>query len=386
MNGHAKVCQTLLSVGLGASPLDRDNYTPLMYAILRGNIDCVYVLLDEGKADLGPPATVSDLIPLSLACHVGHVDVVRLLLQHNAKSVPNSNGEYPVHIAARDGHSEICKLLKDYEGWDTPDKYNEWTPLFHAARYGNEGCVRVLLELGCRVNQIDETGKQAIFYAAWYGHPACVSLLLQAATSLSSHAPQSGVSPAVTPEVEVEISTESDLEIPSLSLPPPIMPYRVYGHNFLDKACLIHISIGHPFSQMSREQTGVNLSSRIMSASNAQYPHPSPFFKLVMTCQPDIAAAPYSVSIPVRDERDCFTFQVPDPENMSLEFSICPNFGTKTIGRAVAPASMLLSNREATTFILPIMDHHLHVIGEVRLTFHIHCSWTPFNRAYCFPV
>ena len=53
MNGHAKVCQTLLSVGLGASPLDRDNYTPLMYAILRGNIDCVYVLLDEGKADLG---------------------------------------------------------------------------------------------------------------------------------------------------------------------------------------------------------------------------------------------------------------------------------------------------------------------------------------------
>lgn len=365
MNGHAKVCQTLLSVGLGASFLDRDNYTPLMYAILRGNIDCVRVLLDEGKADLGPPATASDLTPLSLACHVGHVDIVRLLLQHNAKSIPNSNGEYPIHIAARDGHAEICRLLKDYEGWDTPDKYNEWTPLFHAARHGNEECVQILLELGSRVNQIDETGKQAIFYAAWYGHPSCVSLLLQAALESSSHALQSGVSPVVSPEVELENSTESDLEIPSLSLPPPIMPYRVYGHNFLDKACLIHISVGHTFSQMSKNKTSVKLSSRIMGASNAQYPNSSPSFKLVMTCQPDIAAAPYSVSIPVRDERDCFTFQVPDPENMSLEFSICPSFGTKTIGRAVALSSMLLSNKEATTFILPIMDQHLHVIGEV---------------------
>lgn len=351
------------------SSLDMENHTPLMYAVLAGNTECVRILLDEGHADVGlshaPAAT--DLTPLALACRVGHIDVVKLLLQHKAKSIPNTNGEYPIHIAAQEGHADICRLLFNYDGWDMPDKYNEWTPLFHAARHGHELCVRVLLELGSRVNANDETNKRPIFYAAWYGHPRCVSMLLEAAKRSATPASRTGISPRISSPSNMETSIESEMDsIPSLSLPPPIMPYRVYGHNFLDKACLVYVSIGHPFSEMSRRTEAVQLSPRIMGPSTAHYPHASPLFKLVMVCKPDATAAPYTVSIPLRDERDSFFFQTTNLDNMSLEFSIYPNFGTKTIGRAVALSSMFQTPHAASTFTLPVLDHHLLMIGKVR--------------------
>lgn len=378
MNGYAIICHRLLVVGIKLSVLDKDNYTALMYALLRGNTECVRVLLEEGHADLSPPAVASDLIPLSLACRVGNIDVVKLLLEYKATSVPNTNGEYPIHIAAQEGHSEICRLLVNYDGWDTADKYNEWTPLFHAARNGHASCVKVLLELGSRVGVTDETGKQAVFYAAWYGHPKCVALLLDAAHQSNSSGIRTRISPYISPAAgEIDASADDTDMIPSLSLPPPIMPYRVYGHNFLDKAALVHVSVGHPFSNVSAKTSAVNLSSRLVGGSaNALLPNVSPLFKLVMTCKPDITSAPYSVSIPVRDERDFFIFQAPDLDEMSLEFSIYPNFGTKTIGRAVALASMLRNPHSGSAYVLPILDHHLVVIGQVSFEVRV---ITPFK-------
>lgn len=368
INGHPAICRRLLSLGLQPSVPDMDNYTPLLYAVLKSNIECVRVLLDDGHAGLEAPTTAVHLIPLTIACRVGDIEVVRLLLQHGARSIPDTNGEYPIHFAAQEGHAEICRLLYQYEGWDAQDKYNEWTPLFHAARHGREECVYVLLELGSRVNVVDETGKQALFYAAWYGHPRCVDLLLaSAARTIQSTMGRPRLTPQISPSVPNTTEFDIDL-IPSLSLPPPIMPYRVYGHNFLDKACLVHVSVGHPFSSMAKKHPAVNLSSRIVGPSDAHLLHMSPLFKLVMNCKPDITAAPYSVFIPVREEKDFFTFQTTNIEELSLEFSVYPSFGTKTIGRAVALSSMLRSNKSELTFTLPILDHHLHVIGEVCTT------------------
>jgi CDK inhibitor PHO81 len=52
---------------------------------------------------------------------------------------------------------------------------------------------------------------------------------------------------------------------------------------------------------------------------------------------------------------------------LSLVFSIYPNFGTKTIGRAVALPSLFKNFEKNRPFVLPILDTRLHVIGEVRL-------------------
>ncbi|GLB33490.1 putative cyclin-dependent protein kinase inhibitor [Lyophyllum shimeji] len=375
MKGHPTVCRRLLEANLPPSVLDRDNYSPLVYATMKGNVECVRVLLDEGKVPAEPTTPLDDLIPLSLASQSGHVDVVILLLRYGARCLPNSNGEYPMHLAAREGHDEVCKLLVHLEGWDTPDKYHEWTPLFHAARYGRDRCVQILLEAGARVDATDELGHLAVHYAAWYGHTECLTLLLDAARNKPSST--QAVMNVDSPIPKTGARSESDIDlIPSLSLPPPIMPHRVYGHNYLDRSNLIQVTIGHT-ARRSEKVSGVRLHHRLISpVFEDEYLLASTPLKLVMTSSPNVTSAPYSVSLPQRDEKGIFAFQIPSLDNLSLEFSVYPNFGTKTIGRAVALPSLFRDLKSSNAFTLPILDTRLHVVGEVDFEIKI---ITPFD-------
>ncbi|KAG6919274.1 hypothetical protein DXG01_007406 [Tephrocybe rancida] len=364
MNGHPAVCKRLLEADLPPNILDRDNYSSLVYATMKGNVECVRVLLDEGKVSAEPTTPLVDLIPLSLASQSGHVDVVVLLLQYGARCLPNSNGEYPMHLAAREGHDEVCRLLIHLEGWDSPDKYHEWTPLFHAARYGQDRCIRILLEANARVCATDELGHLAVHYAAWYGHHKSLALLLEAAKNKPSPTPALAKFDSPMSDGGAGQS-ESDIDlIPSLSLPPPIMPHRVYGHNYLDKSNLVQVTIGR-----SEYISGVRLHHRLISpVFEDEFLLASTPLKLVMTSSHNINSAPYSVSLPQRDKRGVFAFQINSLDNLSLEFSIYPSFGTRTIGRAVALPALFCDLKNNNVFTLPILDTRLHVVGEVSLS------------------
>ncbi|KAH9938577.1 uncharacterized protein B0H18DRAFT_1081185 [Fomitopsis serialis] len=378
MYGHDAVCRRLIAVGLSPDVTDVDNCTPLVYATLRGFVGCVQVLLEDGMVSVRSATPSADLIPLSLAARAGHIDVVKLLLSHGAPSVPNTNGEYPIHLAAQEGHAEIVRILASHEGWDLPDKYNEWTPLFHAARFGRDACLRVLLEEGSRIDRFDEAGNSALYYAAWYGHRPCVALLLEtAAHATPGPTPITQKSPLT--DTQRSTGTESDIDIiPSLYLPPPMMPYRVYGHNYLDKTSLIQVTIGHPTSRFGTEAPqGVALRRPLADSQyDERHLHSSPMLKLVMTATPAITSAPYSVPLPVRDQKIVFNFQVSAASALSLEFSLYPNFGTRTIGRAVALPYFFQGIQNGHPYVLPILDPRLHVIGEVAFEVNI---ITPFR-------
>ncbi|KAH9062010.1 cyclin-dependent protein kinase inhibitor [Lactarius vividus] len=385
MHGHVDVCRRLLQVKVSPYVRDMENYSPLVYATLKGSVDCVRVLLEEGGVPAQPTPPDGDLLPLALASLAGHLDVVLLLLEHGALSLPSSNGEYPIHFAARQGHADISRILVRYDGWDVPDKYNEWTPIFHAARFGHEACVRVLLEAGSRTDVTDEHGNNALHYAAWYGHQECVSLLLESVRPRIIR-----LDPARSPSERSTGSTalraiESEIDhIPSLSLPPPMMPHRVYGHNYLDKQCLIQVTIGNTASRFSNSATpahqsasSVRLHPRFMNSASVDASRlSSPLLKLVMTSSPSAASAPHTIPLSLSDEVHVLTLQTPSLDQLSLEFSLYPNFGTKTIGRAVALPSMLASAHLTRVFTLPILDHRLHVIGEVSFEINI---ITPFE-------
>lgn len=371
MKGHVEVCRQLLAIGLQPDLLDLDDCNPIIYATMGGNADCVKALL-EGSSLVEPTTTRSgDLNPLSLASRSGHVDVVVLLLQHGAHSLPNTNGEYPIHLAAQEGHVNICRLLLDQKGWDIPDKYQEWTPLFHAARHGRDACVALFISARSRVTAVDELGRSPIHYAAWHGHTACVELLLQATKTSPVPSPPSAThSPGVsifttTPNAAPDLEDSSDIDmIPSLYLPPPIMPHRIYGHNYLDKTSfLVQVSIGSSID--GEGHPGVLLHSRLNTSTlqDLYLPATTPL-KMVMLAGTASNSAPYTISLPQQDSVDTFVFQIPSLSSLNLEFSIYPNFGTKTIGRAVALPS-LFEDLSRNAFILPIMDHRLHVIGEV---------------------
>ncbi|KAI0092627.1 hypothetical protein BDY19DRAFT_495425 [Irpex rosettiformis] len=370
MNGHAAVCERLIQESLDPNLVDLDNCTPLIYATLQGSVEAVRVLLQVGRVSAQATVLNGDLMPLSLAARAGHLDVVILLLEHGAPSLPNTNGEYPIHLAAQEGHPRVCELLVAHEGWDTPDKYNEWTPLFHAARYGHEGCLRVLLDAGSRADRTDEVGRAAVHYAAWYGHHTCVARLMEAGFRPGAGQPHSTHTSPFSDTVR-SVGIDSDVDaIPSLALPPPMMPYRVYGHNYLDKNALVQVTIGHPCSRFGEPSAAsseaISLRSPLNDLERTEgYLHTSPRLKLVVTATPTVTAAPFSVSLPLVDEKVVYSFQVPLLEALSLEFSLYPNFGTKLVGRAASLPASFASIRQNQAFVLPILDHHLNVIGEV---------------------
>lgn len=243
MHGHPTIVSFLLE-RVDAMVTDMDGYTPLMHAVVQGHLEVVRIFVND-KVTIEPTAISNDLIPLSLACQYGRVDVTRLLLQSGARVLPNSEGLYPQHFAAKAGHDSICRLLieeggEDGGGKDKADKYNLWTPLHHAAVGGGPGhlaCIQALVTAKCDVNATDEYGKSPGWYAAWYGHVECLNFLIGAGAHLSGRQSTlenlENLGLAADPQMD-SLSPGSDVEldaaadefelIPSLSLPPPIIP------------------------------------------------------------------------------------------------------------------------------------------------------------------
>jgi CDK inhibitor PHO81 len=247
MHGHPSLVSFLLERA-NPSATDMDGYTPLMHGITQGHLEVVRIFVGSGKAALEPTAISSDLIPLSLACQAGHLEVAQLLLERGASIIPNSEGLYPQHFAAKAGHSSVCKLLVQSGGptgggKDKADKYNLWTPLHHAAAGGQTrhlSCIKVLVEAGCDVNTADEYGKSPGWYAAWFGHVDCLNYLLEHGArlngkmetlesmeglGLAADIQMDGLSPGSDLDLDQNGALGEEFElIPSLSLPPPIIP------------------------------------------------------------------------------------------------------------------------------------------------------------------
>lgn len=377
MAGHTDVCSYLLSLpSISAATYDLDGFSPLILAVMNGRTDAVRILLDHGASV--EPRDATDLIPLCLASSGGHADIVRLLLAKGAKIVANAEGLYPQALAARAGHAECLRLLVESGGDpNAPEKGTQWTPIFFAAESGHVDCLEVLLQAGCNVGILDEKDRTAAFYAAWNGKIACLLLLLEAAaaqnnppceTAASRKAAKASAAAAAAAASKANAAgggggigdDELELEmdgIPDLSLPPPIIPFRTYGHNYLDKRALVSVSLTNNSVKLYKHQDP-NRPEQFSTSS----------LKLVMTSRPDASlttAIPHNVVLPLADEREVFSFQVSRLESFSIEWELMPTFGSKVIGKAVALPSSFEGMTDRKRFVLPLQDVYLKVVGEV---------------------
>jgi ankyrin repeat protein len=90
------------------------------------------------------------------------------------------DGEYPIHIAAKNGYDDCVKFL--LRAKVNPNLSNEegWTPLHVSARYGNTRALCLLLASGARVREKGKEDWTALHLASLNNHESCVAELLRA--------------------------------------------------------------------------------------------------------------------------------------------------------------------------------------------------------------
>ena len=180
---------------------------PIVEAARFGAVGGVRVLLDAG---INPDAAAEGDTALCVAGDLGHVEVVRLLVERGADVDKVGSRRLPaLALAAEGGHLEVVSLLLEY-GADVElgaPLYNAcmrgvdpavvrllvdvggadvrrraifgWTPVYAAGWAGAAPLVRLLVERGAEVDAADERGRTALMAASQKGHLAAVQALVE---------------------------------------------------------------------------------------------------------------------------------------------------------------------------------------------------------------
>lgn len=358
LRGRLGMAEKLIQAGPGMINLrDHDNFTPLIHSIVRNKIECVQLLLSQNAAI--NPVGANDHIPLNLACQHGLPDIVKLLLRMNAQLLPDAEGLYPQHLVARSNKDPQLLLLLKQHGADLNqrDKLYSWTPLFHAASEGQVHCLQTLLENGADPAAIDEKGLTATYYATWEGHLECMDLLWD---KREQHRQPQFQTPSI---LEVPAMTRMDISpppvaegdgIPDLYLPPPIIPLRRYGHNFLDTKTLISINFDKGAKAIRFFNEGRFPAARITISSKMS----------------DLI--PRNIILPIQEDSRVVTFQIDSLDSFTVDFEIFPTFGSKVIAKSVAlPDVFKAIDSSSGICTLPLFDPRLRAIGQIQFSFQV---------------
>ncbi|KAL7645433.1 UNVERIFIED_CONTAM: hypothetical protein RMT77_003819 [Armadillidium vulgare] len=100
---------------------------------------------------------------LQVACHQGHLDLVRLLLHHNASlHMADDDGDTPLHYSAFGNQPEIMELLLRKGANINAINKGRCSALHVAVNKQHPACVKLLLKYNCDVNVQDSYGDTAL--------------------------------------------------------------------------------------------------------------------------------------------------------------------------------------------------------------------------------
>lgn len=321
----------------------------MIHAIIHDHLQCVELLLK--KSARIDPVSDADHVPLNLACEHGSLSIVELLLKHGAKILPDAEGLYPQHLVARSGQTpDLLLKLKEYGAdLDQIDKLYGWTPLVHAASEGSVDCLQALLKVGVDAGIVDEKDLPAMYYAAWEGHLECMKLLtpFNNRPRASPLVAQPSLGPMDSSSAPQPMSLDPDA-IPVLELPPPIIPLRRYGHNFLDTKTVVQISF-----EETKEQP-------LVFFQDGKYPAA----RLTISSK-NSELIPKNIILPFQEDTRIVSFQVDNLDTFSLDFDVFPTYGAKIIAKTVVLSSTFKAPHGSSSACLPLFDPRLRAIGQI---------------------
>ncbi|XP_032543191.1 ankyrin repeat domain-containing protein 16 isoform X2 [Chiroxiphia lanceolata] len=179
--GHRDVLEFLVrELGMDVEAANGDYKRPIHEAASMGHGECVSFLLERGASV--DCLKKGDWTPLMMACTRKNLEVIRSLVEHGANPLlRNKDGWNCFHIASREGHPEVLRYLLDVSPgiWDTESTIRR-TPLHTAAMHGCSRVVELLLER-CHYlpDSRDKCGVTPFMDAIQNGHLDIARMLLE---------------------------------------------------------------------------------------------------------------------------------------------------------------------------------------------------------------
>lgn len=353
--------------------LDYDAMSPLILAIEKNHLDTIKALLRLG-ADPAPTnsETNPQHLPLNIACKAGNYEAAELLLTQPRVNEfqKDAEGLLPLHVVAKTGNFKLVPLLTE-NGADpnAKDGFNKWPPIFYSASVGHPRTTAALIEAGALIEIKDEENCTPLFYASWEGHVNVLNVLINALqekkhsenilSPLKELNANTVISPSVQPPSFMLDPDGINMDaIPDLSLPPPIIPLRRYGHNFLEKKIILqlHFALGHDSIVLNQDEVISSLPGRVVISSRIS----------------DVV--PRNVLFPVTDTETTVAFQVDSLEKFNIDFEIFPSFGTKLIAKTSALSNIFTGAANGglnNSVLLPLFDGRLKNVGEMSFNFQV---------------
>lgn len=372
--------------------LDNESMSALLLAIRHRHFDMIQTLVQTGS-NCWPTSSESTLqyLPINYACEYGDYQILEYLLSYSKPTVPQVNqqdvkGLHPLHVAARSGHYLLIRLLTQY-GADVnmvDDLFN-WPPIFYAVLEGHVKTTQELVALGANLDYVDGDGFNVLYYCMVEGHIDVLNVLLKYDEAILKSSPISERDGSLTEihndnsvhvvsgkDKPIKGATEEDSDnsslektngetIPDLQLPPPIIPLRRYGHNFLEQKVLIELIF-------PSEEYFIKLLNST--------PDLKPGRITLTSSMTDIV--PRNINIPIEDKsgssnKCIFQTDVDSLEDFRIDFEIFPKFGTRLIAKTTAMSFTEASSirSEADTVHLPLFDLRLKNVGELNFRYQI---------------
>ena len=179
--GDRHLVAMLLGAGAPADPPSRHGQdSALIEAADAGHVDIVELLLDNNaKID---QRDFNANTPLMLAASMGHLNVVRSLLERGANpNCTNKPGQTAFHCALDAGNEAgeaIAMALLHSLRIEQPNKKGQ-TPLFSCIQSGHYRLAQYLIERGANIRHADRKSATPLHWAARWGDPGMVRMLLE---------------------------------------------------------------------------------------------------------------------------------------------------------------------------------------------------------------
>ncbi|CCD24569.1 Pho81p NDAI_0D02550 [Naumovozyma dairenensis CBS 421] len=397
-------------------PLDTNLRTPLTLAINNNHIDVMELLLTLGNSNPNPKLyskitngtnnSKKNLLvnqffsPISIACHSNNYEAIKLLLNYiphqiNLSTNFDAKGLGTLHIVCKNGaDAKLIKLLLAH-GADPNrmDDYNKWTPIFYAIQESHPVTVKELLNNGARLNIQDDEGISPLHLVLWESNVEILNILLPYLlteyihqrhhnNNVIAHNTLDDLDPMIDldDDFDMNIHKEKDLTLDAnqedqdFILPPPVIPLRKYGHNYLDKKTLIKISFQSDYDSIQlykHKELILSKPGRITMTSNLSDLLPRNIILPVGTKHEDENENENGNN---NEEKNEAIFQIDSLSEFSIDFEVFPAFGSRIIAKTTAITStfnpMLLAD-STSSVSLPLFDKKLNNIGKLTFNYQI---------------